>query len=197
MSIEYYNNNSTSFYSSTATIDMSAIYDRFLPWIPPAGKILDAGCGSGRDSKAFIEKGYHVTPIDGSVNMAALASANLKMHVLPLKFKYMSYHQRFDGIWASASFLHVPLKQADNIFNKFMAALTWQGVCYMSFKYGTGERYKNDRCFVDHDEESFTNFVKYFNFVEIADMWKTFDQRPGREKEIWLNCIVRKQQLIR
>ena len=90
MSIEYYNNNSTSFYSSTATIDMSAIYDRFLPWIPPAGKILDAGCGSGRDSKAFIEKGYHVTPIDGSVNMAALASANLKMHVLPLKFKYMS-----------------------------------------------------------------------------------------------------------
>ena len=64
--LDYYNRNADSFFESTACVDMSPLYERFLALVGPQGTILDAGCGSGRDAKAFRDLGYQVSAFDAS-----------------------------------------------------------------------------------------------------------------------------------
>ena len=64
--IAYYNDNAEGFFLETAGVDMSDLHRRFLMAIPAGGLILDAGCGSGRDSKAFLAQKYRVRAFDAS-----------------------------------------------------------------------------------------------------------------------------------
>jgi len=106
--VDYYEAQAETYYRSTVGLDMSSIYPRFLSELSPGAHIADAGCGSGRDAKAFLERGYVVTAFDASPRMANLASAytGQKCHVL--RFQEMEFRREFDGIWACASLLHVP-----------------------------------------------------------------------------------------
>lgn len=72
--IDYYNQNAKQYYKSTVSLDFSDNRDRFLKYLPAAGHILDFGCGSGRDTKAFLKKGFLVTAVDGSKEMCKLAT---------------------------------------------------------------------------------------------------------------------------
>jgi len=71
--MDYYDDNADSYVKSTLRVDMQPLYERFLPLLPAQAHILDAGCGSGRDAKCFIQNGYQVTAFDASVKIAALA----------------------------------------------------------------------------------------------------------------------------
>ncbi len=62
--MRYYEDNAEEYIRSTKDLDMSALYDQFLPHVPAGGLILDAGCGSGRDAKRFAEMGFRVEAID-------------------------------------------------------------------------------------------------------------------------------------
>lgn len=86
---------------------MSDIYSKFLHHVHSGGHILDAGCGSGRDTKYFIDHGYQVTAIDGSKEMVSAASKLTGLTVQHLQFDEIYCQQEFDGIWACASVLHV------------------------------------------------------------------------------------------
>ena len=79
--IEYYNNNSKEFIENTINSDMSLWRDKFEKYIPDGGHILDAGCGSGRDSKAFFKHGYSVVAFDASREMCKFASEYLGFEV--------------------------------------------------------------------------------------------------------------------
>ena len=72
--MNYYDENGEDFFNGTVDTDMSSHYDKFLALIPNNGSILDAGCGSGRDTLKFKSLGYDVTAIDGSEKMCELAS---------------------------------------------------------------------------------------------------------------------------
>ena len=72
--IEYYNKNAETYFEQTVEANLQVVYDEFLSRIPAKSYILDFGCGSGRDSKFFIENGYKVKAIDGSIEMCKLAS---------------------------------------------------------------------------------------------------------------------------
>lgn len=85
-SADYYNQNAASFFASTVTVDMSALHDAFLVKLPPGGRILDAGCGSGRDAKAFASRGYSVTAFDASPDLAELASIHCGFDILVRTF---------------------------------------------------------------------------------------------------------------
>ena len=78
---KYYQDNARRFYSATVEIDMSAIYQKFLPLTPKGGSILDAGCGSGRDSLYFKSQGYDATAIDASAALCKLAGELLQQDV--------------------------------------------------------------------------------------------------------------------
>lgn len=191
--IEYYNRNADSFYQNSVGADMSEWRNRFLKYIPDGGRILDAGCGSGRDSKAFIKEGFSVVAFDASREMCKKASELLGQEVWQIRFDEMNFDEEFDGVWACASLLHSNEKELPEILSKIYKALKNNGTLYVSFKYGEGVIQRDDRTFIDFTEKSIIPFLEEKGF-EILDSGITTDVRSGRENEKWTNVIVVKKK---
>jgi SAM-dependent methyltransferase len=191
--IRFYDENAEEFSNSTVDVDMTDLYVPFLELMPAGGHILDAGCGSGRDSLNFMQMGYAVTAIDGSEAMAKCASERIGRPVEKLFFHEMDYKNCFDGIWASASLLHVPQKLQKGVFGRFLSGLKSGGVLHASYKYGEGEVSRGGRLFVYHNEATFKDFLQGLSDLKIVSMTKTEDQRPEKANEFWLNVILCKQ----
>lgn len=188
--LNYYNKNAKQFSESTFDIDMTHIYNSFLPLVETNGHILDAGCGSGRDSKYFKEAGYSVTALDVSEELVDIASKNIGQPVVHASFSDIDWENEFDGIWCCASLLHVPKAELVPVFTKLSKSLKYGGALYFSFKYGAGERSHNGREFTDLDESGLEQLLSHFPEFQISEAWVTSDQRPGREDEMWLNAVV-------
>lgn len=137
--IAFYEDNSDSFYNSTVSIDAQALYDQFLPLLPDQAHILDAGCGSGRDSLAFLKAGFTVTAFDGSSSMAERAACLTGLDVKYSLFLDYRPEVKFDAIWACASLLHVHLQDLPLTFSHLGSLLKPDGLFYCSFKLGSGE----------------------------------------------------------
>jgi SAM-dependent methyltransferase len=111
----------------------------FLKRLPQGAAILDLGCGAGRDSAFFIEKGSVPFPVDGSPAMAALAARRLGRLVPVMEFSDIAFDAAFDGIWAQASLQHVPRPALPGILGRLHRALLPGGILYASFRAGAGE----------------------------------------------------------
>lgn len=199
--IDYYEENANDFVSSTQRIDFHEIQDYFLSFIPKDGHILDFGCGAGRDTKYFLDRGFSVEAIDGSEEMCKVASAYAGIKVRHMMFEDLDEKGRYDGIWACASILHVPLKQLQGIMGKMTRALKTGGVMYVSFKYGEFEGIRNGRYFTDMTEKSLDSLIGSINesakcgIACIKRSWMTKDVRKERDEK-WLNAIVLKQTAV-
>lgn len=192
-SIGYYDKNSKGFYDRTINADVQDLYKRFLEHVPNQGRILDAGCGVGRDSRFFLSLGYDVVSFDGSIEMVKMASTLLGKDVLHMVFQEMNFPGEFDAIWACASLLHVPYEDLREVIQALWGSLRPSGIVYASFKYGTSMRHAEERFFFDMNE---TTIEPYLNglFDPIA-IWKSADTRstvaPSPDKS-WLNLIARR-----
>lgn len=187
----YYDNNAKDFFEGTVNVDMTSNYVDFLKQIPKKGHILDAGCGSGRDTFMFKSYGYEVTGFDGSKEMCKLASEYSGQDILFLKFQNVDFEPIFDGIWAASSLLHVPTNELDMVLNKLKNSLKDEGVFYASFKYGDFEGNRNGRYFNDFTEETVSNLFESVGF-NIIKIWLTNDVRKDRSDERWVNILVNK-----
>ncbi|MDN3490684.1 MULTISPECIES: class I SAM-dependent methyltransferase [unclassified Pseudoalteromonas] len=194
--LNYYNQNAQSFSDSTLNVDMSALYNEFLPLIAKHGHILDAGCGSARDAMYFKQQGFTVSAFDASPELAKLASNYLQQAVEVKTFQQLNCTNKYDGIWCCASLLHVPKAELPQVFLKLQNALKPNGVLYVSFKYGTQERVHNGREFTDLNEEGLTALINSHTKLKILKQWQTVDQRPERESEVWLNALLTRSELI-
>lgn len=190
--IEYYNQNAESFIENTKNVDMHQAQDRFLRLLDKNASILDFGCGSGRDTKYFLDQGYQVTAIDGSVELCRLAGDFTGIEVKEMLFGELDEIDIYDGIWACSSILHLPKNELLLVIRKMCDALKSTGVIYTSFKYGDFEGERNGRYFTDFKEDTFREFMKGIPELTIEDHWITGDVRPGRGDERWLNLILRK-----
>lgn len=189
--IEYYNTNAEAFYSGTVSVDMSVWRDRFTAHVPAHGRILDAGCGSGRDSRAFMEQGYEVVAFDASSEMCRMASELIGQQVLEMRFEDMEFEDEFDGVWACASLLHVPYDGLPDALGRINRSLMTAGALYVSFKYGEGMKLRGERQFSDFTEETVRPLLEGAGFA-IIESGITTDVRPGRDDERWVNVIARK-----
>jgi 2-polyprenyl-3-methyl-5-hydroxy-6-metoxy-1,4-benzoquinol methylase len=192
MSKSYYDENAERFVSDTVNVDMRDFYEKFLQNVPEGGLILDAGCGSGRDSLAFKAMGYAVHAFDASAAMVSVTRNLAKIPTSQMTFQNCKFDIMFDGIWACASLLHVPRSELSMVFLNLASALRSEGIIYASFKYGTKERDKGDRYFNDLNEQSLQETIGGLSCLEIVETWTTGDLRVGRSDEKWLNCIIRK-----
>lgn len=190
--LDYYNKNADNFVQGTASVDFKEIQDRFLKYIEKGACILDFGCGSGRDTKYFLEQGYKVEAIDGSEELCKKASTFTNIQVKQLLFQELDEVEKYDGIWACASILHLPKNELMEVFKKMKIALKLNGKIYTSFKYGEFEGERNGRYFTDFTKETFSMFISELKDVAIVESWVTEDVRPGRKKEQWFNVILRK-----
>jgi len=193
-SISYYDNNADFFISGTVDVDMRELYSRFLCHIPTGGHILDAGCGSGRDAKYFLDQGYQITAIDGSREMVAAASELIGSSVHQLLFDEILYQQKFDGIWACASVLHVKKNAMVETINTLGRALKKGGAFYLSYKYSDSEEVREDgRFFSNYTEASFMELLSKCQSLQLLELWTTADVRPDRQNELWLNALLKKK----
>lgn len=208
MTLSYYDENASAFCEGTRNADMSETRGRFLQYLKPNALILDAGCGSGRDSKAFMEGSYRVVAIDGSKEMCRQASKYLGQEVQCRRFEEIDERNVYDGIWACASLLHVPYKLLPKVIARLVDALVDGGVLYASFKYGgdkmKGEREAGGRYFTDLTEEGWRKVLEETEEemkgsesgskkLETIECFVTGDVREGRGGEKWLNVVGRKK----
>ena len=189
--IDYYNKHAEEFTASTFEVDMESIYQPFLVELQEGARILDVGCGPGRDTLAFKNKGYQVDAIDYSEELVKKATQLTGIPVRLQSFYEIDADQAYDGIWACASLLHCERNRLKEVIGKLVSALKPNGVLYMSFKYGNGDRQKEGRQFTDLDEEQAEALRKQFDYVQKIKQWITEDKRPERQ-EYWLNLIWKK-----
>lgn len=190
--IDYYNNNAEAFAAGTIGVDFRETQERFLKKLPEQGRILDFGCGSGRDTKYFRERGFQVDAVDGSAEMCRIASAFTGIRVRKMLFQELDEVNCYDGIWACSSILHLSKRDLKTVMTKMCRALKPDGIIYTSFKYGQFEGMHNGRYFTDFTEEAFKAFLGDIQGINPEEYWITSDVRPGREEEKWLNFILRK-----
>lgn len=193
--INYYNDNAQKFMENTQNADMQPVRDKFLRLLDSGAHILDYGCGSGRDTKYFLENGFQVTAIDGSAKLCRLASAFTGIEVKEMLFQELDDVKVYDGIWACSSILHLSKRELLPVLRKMSAALKDHGVIYASFKYGHFEGMRNERYFTDFTEETFEQFIAEIPELLMEVYWITGDVRPGRGDEMWLNLILRKRDI--
>lgn len=194
--LDYYAKNAEAFAQSTLDVDMSALYQAFLPLLPSVNSgeqekvhVLDAGCGAGL---AFKNLGYKVTAFDACAELADIASFHLQQPVYVKTFRQMKEQAQYHGIWCCASLLHVAHHELPDRFTKLANALKPNGVLYASFKYGEGECIINNRHYTNMTEKCLNALIEAESQLSIVDMWQSEDARPDRTGELWLNVLVRK-----
>ena len=190
--IDYYNLHAEQFADSTFQVDMESLYQPFLALLQPSARILDVGCGSGRDSLAFKNKGYEVEAMDYSEELVKKATELTGIAVKHQSFYELDEAQVYDGVWACASLLHCERERLHEVFEKLVTALRSGGVLYMSFKYGDSDREKDGRYFTDLNEPQAEKLLGQVGQVELLRQWITVDQRPDRVEK-WLNILVKKE----
>lgn len=189
MTLQFYENNAEQFAQDTLNVDMSALYERFLGRLAPSSRILDAGCGAGRDTAAFLRLGYQVEAFDASAKLVEIAQRVTGIAVQHSTFLNYSSAEPFAGIWACASLLHVPASSMSATLQHLAGLLQPQGVVYVSFKYGADDVERNGRHFTNCTEQRLQDFLAGTG-LSIVETWLTADQRPGRADEQWLNALL-------
>lgn len=189
--IDYYNQYADEFAQATLNVDMETLYQPFLAELPESARILDLGCGSGRDTLAFKNKGYQIDAIDYSTALVERATQLTGIAVQQQSFYEIEVQDIYDGVWACASLLHCDRNRLPEVLKRIHAALRRGGVCYMSFKYGTTDREKDDRVFTDLDEHQAKVLLDQLDGVAVLKQWITVDKRPDRKEE-WLNVLWKK-----
>ena len=191
--LKYYNENAQSFASGTVSVKFTEVQDKFLEKLNPDAYILDFGCGAGRDTKYFLSRGYQIDAIDGSEQLCRIASKYTGIKVGQMLFQELDEKEKYDGIWACASILHLPKKQLREVLENMYAALKSEGWIYISFKYGEFEGERNGRYFTDFTTDTFKDFIHDMHGLKIEEHWITGDVRPGRGEEKWLNLLLQKK----
>nr|WP_253289060.1 class I SAM-dependent methyltransferase [Eubacterium sp. MSJ-13] len=173
-------------------VDFEETQKKFTDKLAENSFILDFGCGSGRDTKYFIEHGYKVDAVDGSKELCRRASEYTGIAVRNMMFTQLDAKEKYDGIWACSSILHLTKDELENVMDKMTTALKPNGIIYASFKYGNFSGERNGRYFTDMTEEAFGEFIEKIDGITLEEQWITSDVRAGRGEEKWLNVLLRR-----
>ncbi len=191
--IKFYDENSSQYCKNTFLVDMTDLYNRFLRHLPEGASILDAGCGSGRDSLAFKNLGYEVYALDASDKIVEVCRKNTGIEATVRSFDDIYESSEYDAVWACASLLHVSHTTLPSVLEKIKVSLKPSGYLYASFRYGKESRISKDgRYFNDMDESKIRKLVDQVKGFEIVDMWTSEGEGKYHGIGTWLNVILKK-----
>lgn len=196
-SIDYYNRYAVPYYEETVDVDMTEVIELFMELLPENAEVLDLGCGSGRDTIVLEERGFYVTPMDGSEEMCKLAEINTDQEVLQMTYDEMEFDDVFDGIWACAALVHLTDDEMREIMKKLIQALKADGILYFSVHKGDRDGIYNGRYFRDYTRKELSDLMEEFPELELINMWTTQDARSGKSDGQWLNVLAKKSDIER
>lgn len=187
----YYESNAERYAAETFSADMSEQYQRFLPLLKKGAKILDVGSGSGRDACYFKKQGYQVTALEPSKNLCREIRKVFPGEIVCSDIQNYRSTERYDGIWACASLIHLQEEEVLCFFEKIDQYLNDNGMVYVSGKNGiqTGEA-EDGRYFLEFTEQLVEKILKVNEQLELERLWYTEDVN-GRRGFRWLNVVLR------
>lgn len=202
----YYSVNAPQYCKDTiekANLDkMEMFYRVFLPLLPEGAKILDAGCGAGRDTNFFVNKGFDVTPIDGNAEIAKEAEKYTGKTVPVIDFNNREEFvkqgliNKFDGVWACASLVHAEnLDRLHNYISNLTDTLKKDGKFFINIKYGDKLKFdvdKQGRNMLYLNEEVFKGIIREHNNLNIVSL-ETAPDPLGRTDTTWLLAVLGKK----
>lgn len=189
--IEYYNTHADEYCAETRDVNMSGLYAEFGKYLKPGCKILDLGCGSGRDSKYFYDKGYQVVAVDPSIEMCKKTRELVPIDVLEMRAEDLKFENEFDAVWACASLLHINRKYMPLTLDKILKSLKSKGVLYASWKTGNDELTQSYRMFTNYSKEEVIDLFEASMSSLIVELWITQD--AIKRNISWTNVIIKKQ----
>ena len=188
--LSWYRENAIQYAEETRnSLVLDALWE-FLFRMKEGGTILDYGSGSGRDSAYFLDKGFSVDSLDGSAEMKAQAERLFGIKVKLASFLSLEEKDKYDGIWAQASILHLEEHDLRAALTLIERALKRDGVFYSSFRKGEEDGYEKGRWYTNMTERRFLSFLPASLYVE--KIWESQDVRPGVSRT-WLSIICRKK----
>ena len=188
--LSWYRENAIQYAEETRnSLVLDALWE-FLSRMKEGGTILDYGSGSGRDSAYFINKGFSVDSLDGSAEMKAQAERLFGIKVKLASFLSLEEKEKYDGIWAQASILHLEEHDLRAALTLIERALKRDGVFYSSFRKGEEDGYEKGRWYTNMTERRFLSLLPAKLYVE--KIWESQDVRPGVNRT-WLSIICRKK----
>lgn len=192
----HYNRHAESFWASTYDHDVSQNREALLQNLPGQGpfRILDFGCGPGRDLKIFRELGHEAIGLDGAERFVESARAYSGCEVWRQDFLKLALPAKFfDGIFANASLFHVPSQELPRVLKELVAALKPDGVLFSSNPRGENEEgWNGQRYGCYYDLARWRDLVTAAGFCEISHYYRP----PGlpRGQQPWLASIWRKSR---
>lgn len=191
MMCNYYESNAEHYAAETFSADMSEQYQRFLPLLKKGAKILDVGSGSGRDACYFQKHGYQVTALEPSKNLCKEIRKVFSGEIICSDIQNYRPKERYDGIWACASLIHLQEEEILRFFEKIDLYLNDNGVVYVSGKNGipTGE-VEDGRFFLEFTEQLVEKILTVNKQLKLEQLWYTEDV-SGRRGFRWMNVVLR------
>lgn len=188
---QFYEERADEYFRRTVSADLSHLYDRFLPHLPAGGRILDVGCGSGRDLRVFTQRGFRALGIDSSRALVELARSYSGAECVVERIEEITYEHQFDGVWACASLLHLPRSAIEDALTRIQRALLPGGVLFASVQEGEGEHVSADgRLYTFYEESEFLRLVKEAG-LGVLEAWISQDalEKESKRPIRWLNVL--------
>ena len=191
--LDFYNTNAKKYFDTTVNADMSKQYEIFLKYVKENGRILDFGCGSGRDAMHFKELGYQVDAIDGSEELCKIAREYANIDVKCMNFLDFDSKEEYDGIWACASLLHLKMPELIEVLKKLRDWLKTDGYLYASMKNGTGEEITEEgRYYLYLPSDEFITLSENAG-LQVVDFYSTKSVSNPNETKYWNNFVLKRK----
>jgi SAM-dependent methyltransferase len=190
--LAHYDGTADAFWESTRDHDVSRNIRALLGHLPSGPqRILDLGCGPGRDLRTFHDLGHDAVGLDGSARFVAMARRHAGCEVLHQDLLALALPARhFDGVFANASLFHVPAQEVLRVLRELHDALRPGGVLFSSNPHGRNEEGWNGRRYGAYlDLATWRGLVVAAGFVELEHYY-----RPAglpRARQPWLATVWR------
>ncbi len=193
ITLKYYNSNAEQYIRETINRSMTDICEKFLGMLTSGSHILDLGCGSGRDSRVFLDRGFKVTAIDASPAIAEITSNFLAQEVMVMKAQDLSDDEKYDGVWACASLLHIPDSEMSATMEQISHALRPGGIAYISLKLETSSNIDRKGRFISSCSlQELTDICDKIKHIKITEHYTSVSFTDDA-KECWLNVFISKR----
>ena len=190
---EYYERNAEAYSRATVKARKSTRHELFLGGLPKSARILDAGSGAGRDSAVFLRQGHDVSAFDASPALCRLSTKLTGVATRQLRFQEFDEIEKYDGIWANASLLHVPRIELPDCISRLARSLKPGGLMYMSFKHGSGERVAPDgRFFADLTSADLRSLIDEVQRIRVEKLWDAAGTDVYGDPTRWVHALIRK-----
>ena len=189
--IDYYNRNADAYFRNTVDADFDRLRRKFVSYLPEHARIVDIGCGSGRDVKVFCDMGYDAVGLDASEEMARVAREQLGVDVITGDMADWIAEEPYDGIWCCAALLHLHEEEAEQFLSNLKTNLKPGGVVFISVKEGIETGY---------DDKG--RYMRNYTENELVEKLETVDMKVmetensgdllGRDQFKWINVFARR-----